>query len=171
MQDLRTPTDKLQGAAASLLNGLVVLEAFSVAQRPLLGVTEISELVGLHTSTVSRMLTGSTEAGCVQRDDDTGSQHQVKHSTAIGTRDNEFTRSSVRVFLAELPPAEVDRLLADRTVLQKGYRCLKDPAHEQLSGINRGDGPSGVISPHVSASGRPAQADGYFRGGTLYGLD
>lgn len=71
MTEERTRTEK-QGAAASLLNGLTVLEAFSVSDRPLLGVTEISELVGLHKSTVSRMLAGLTEAGYVQRDSDTG---------------------------------------------------------------------------------------------------
>lgn len=64
--------EKTQGAAASLLNGLAVLEAFSATSRPLLGVTEISEIVGLHKSTVSRMLTGLTEAGYVQRDEETG---------------------------------------------------------------------------------------------------
>src|SRR5699024_5800918 len=37
-----------------------------------LGVTEISAAVGLHKSTVSRMLTGLTEAGFVQRDADSG---------------------------------------------------------------------------------------------------
>lgn len=56
-----------QGAAASLLNGLTVLEAFTTAH-PALGVTEISERVGLHKSTVSRMLQGLAEAGYVQRD-------------------------------------------------------------------------------------------------------
>ena len=72
MLDPQTTTDKPQGAAASLLNGLTVLEAFSVAKRSLLGVTEISELVGLHKSTVSRMLSGLDEAGYVQRDEETG---------------------------------------------------------------------------------------------------
>jgi len=190
MLDPQTTIDKPQGAAASLLNGLAVLEAFSVAQRSLLGVTEISELVGLHKSTVSRMLTGLTEAGYVQRDDNTGryrlglgmiglagpllaeldvrraalphleeltqatgetaaiavwngtnaivveqtaSPHQVKHSAAIGTRYNKFASSSVRVFLAELPPEEVDRLLAGGTVLRDGYRGLEDPVRDQLA--------------------------------------
>ena len=196
MLDPQTTTDKPQGAAASLLNGLTVLEAFSVAKRSLLGVTEISELVGLHKSTVSRMLSGLDEAGYVQRDEETGryrlglgmiglagpllaelsvrraalphleeltqatgetaaiavwngsnaivveqtaSTHQVKHSAAIGTRYNKFASSSVRVFLAELPPEETDRLLADRTVLREGYLGLEDPAHEQLVGV-RDDG-------------------------------
>ena len=196
MLESQTNADKPQGAAASLLNGLTVLEAFSVAKRSLLGVTEISELVGLHKSTVSRMLTGLDEAGYVQRDEETGryrlglgmiglagpllaelsvrraalphleeltqatgetaaiavwngsnaivveqtaSTHQVKHSAAIGTRYNKFASSSVRVFLAELPPEETDRLLADRTVLREGYLGLEDPAHEQLVGV-RDDG-------------------------------
>lgn len=60
-----------QGAAASLLNGLNVLEAFTPAH-PVLGVTEISERVGLHKSTVSRILQGFAEAGYVQRDEATG---------------------------------------------------------------------------------------------------
>lgn len=65
------PAPAPQGAAASLLNGLNVLEAFTPAH-PVLGVTEISERVGLHKSTVSRMLQGFAEAGYVQRDETTG---------------------------------------------------------------------------------------------------
>lgn len=170
--------EKPQGAAASLLNGLSVLEAFSATTRPLLGVTEISEIVGLHKSTVSRMLAGLTEAGYVQRDLDSGryrlglgmiglagpllseldvrraalphleeltqstgetaalavwngtaaivveqvaSPHQVKHSASIGTRYAKFASSSVRVFLAELPASEVDRLLRSGSVEREGY--------------------------------------------------
>lgn len=192
MPDPQTTADKPQGAAASLLNGLAVLKAFSVAQRSLLGVTEISELVCLHKSTVSRMLTGLTEAGYVQRDDDTGryrlglgmiglagpllaeldvrraalpnleeltevtgetaaiavwngtnavvveqtaSPHQVKHSASIGTRYNKFASSSVRVFLAELPPEEVARLLLGGIILRDSCRGLDDPAHEHLAGV------------------------------------
>lgn len=60
-----------QGAAASLLNGLGVLEAFSI-EKPVLGVTEIALRVGLHKSTVSRILAGLEKAGYVQRDDETG---------------------------------------------------------------------------------------------------
>lgn len=56
-----------QGAPAALLNGLSILESFSI-RRPVLGVTEISELVGLHKSTVSRMLNGLAELGYVQRE-------------------------------------------------------------------------------------------------------
>lgn len=63
----RSSADR-QGAAASLLNGLTVLEAFSRSSTPTLGVTEIADLVGLHKSTVSRMLAGLTEAGYVQRE-------------------------------------------------------------------------------------------------------
>ncbi|NVM96962.1 IclR family transcriptional regulator [Arthrobacter sp. AETb3-4] len=67
----RQDEGQVQGAAASLLNGLAVLEAFSV-QKPVLGVTEVAQLVGLHKSTVSRILGGLTEAGYVQRDEETG---------------------------------------------------------------------------------------------------
>jgi DNA-binding IclR family transcriptional regulator len=67
----RQDNGQVQGAAASLLNGLAVLEAFSV-QKPVLGVTEVAQRVGLHKSTVSRILGGLTEAGYVQRDEETG---------------------------------------------------------------------------------------------------
>lgn len=193
MPDVQGKGDKPQGAAASLLNGLAVLEAFSATSRPLLGVTEISEAVGLHKSTVSRMLTGLTESGYVQRDVSTGryrlglgmiglagpllaeldvrraamphleeltegtgetaavavwngtnaivveqtaSPHQVKHSASIGTRYNKFASSSVRVFLAELPPEEVGRLLSGGIILQDGYTGLADPVHAQLRTIH-----------------------------------
>lgn len=60
-----------QGAAASLLNGLRVLEAFGMAT-PSLGVTEVAHRVGLHKSTVSRILSGLAQTGYVERDDATG---------------------------------------------------------------------------------------------------
>jgi DNA-binding IclR family transcriptional regulator len=184
--------ERPQGAAASLLNGLAVLEAFSATPRQLLGVTEISEIVGLHKSTVSRMLAGLTEAGYVQRDLDSGryrlglgmiglagpmlseldvrraalphleeitrstgetaalavwngstaivveqvaSPHQVKHSANIGTRYGKFASSSVRVFLAELPAAEVDRLLSTGAVEREGYAGPEDPAYRHLEAV------------------------------------
>lgn len=58
--------DRPQGAAASLLNGLAVLESFTIAA-PVLGVTEIAARVKLHKSTVSRILSGLAEAGYVER--------------------------------------------------------------------------------------------------------
>lgn len=61
------PARQPQGAPAALLNGLAILEAFSI-RRPALGVTEIAEIVGLHKSTVSRMLNGLAELGYVQRE-------------------------------------------------------------------------------------------------------
>ncbi|WP_430297136.1 IclR family transcriptional regulator [Sinomonas sp. B1-1] len=67
----RTSDEAPQGAAASLLNGLGVLEAFSI-EKPVLGVTEIAQRVGLHKSTVSRILAGLAEAGYVQRDEASG---------------------------------------------------------------------------------------------------
>ncbi|WP_247048904.1 IclR family transcriptional regulator [Arthrobacter rhizosphaerae] len=67
----RREDEPRQGAAASLLNGLSVLEAFSIG-KPVLGVTEIAQTVNLHKSTVSRILTGLTNAGYVERDEETG---------------------------------------------------------------------------------------------------
>lgn len=72
MTQERTTAQEKQGAAASLLNGFAVLEALATSSRPQLGVTEISAIVDLHKSTVSRMLTGLAEAGYVERDESTG---------------------------------------------------------------------------------------------------
>ena len=60
-----------QGAPAALLNGLAILESFSAAS-PSLTVTQIAEKVGLHKSTVSRVLQGLAEAGYVVRDSRSG---------------------------------------------------------------------------------------------------
>ncbi|UOT02491.1 IclR family transcriptional regulator [Rhodococcus opacus] len=54
-----------------LLNGLRVLESFSIAE-PVLGVTEIARKVDLHKSSVSRMLATLEKAGYVERDEGTG---------------------------------------------------------------------------------------------------
>ncbi|MEO6825770.1 MAG: IclR family transcriptional regulator [Microbacteriaceae bacterium] len=67
----KTKSDAPQGAAASLLNGLSVLEAFSI-ETPVLSVTEISRRVQLHKSTVSRILNGLAKAGYVQREESSG---------------------------------------------------------------------------------------------------
>lgn len=57
--------------ASSMMNGFRVIEAFSI-ERPVLGVTEIAEAIGMHKSTVSRTLNTLREAGYVERDPDTG---------------------------------------------------------------------------------------------------
>lgn len=59
------------GSASALLRGLRVLEAFSI-DKPLLGVTEIAQHVGLHKSTVSRILVTLEQGGYVERDADSG---------------------------------------------------------------------------------------------------
>ena len=159
-----------RASASVLLNGLGVLEAFSIAD-PVLGVSEIARRVGLHKSTVSRILSTLEQAGYVEREDGGGrfrlglglialagplladldvrrvaqrslaqltertgetsalmvwngtesvvveqvqSPKQVKHTAAIGTRYDTYESASVKVFLAELPDAEVDRLFARR---------------------------------------------------------
>lgn len=56
-----------QRSASVLLNGLRILEAFTVAE-PALGVTEIARRVGQHKSTVSRILSSLESAGYVTRD-------------------------------------------------------------------------------------------------------
>ncbi len=159
-----------RGSASVLLNGLHVLEAFSIDQ-PVLGVTEIARRVNLHKSTVSRILATLEQAGYVEREDAGGrfrlglglialagplladldvrrvaqaslrqlaertgettalmvwnghesvvveqvpSPKQVKHTATIGTRYDTYESSSVKVFLADLPVAEVDRLFERR---------------------------------------------------------
>lgn len=159
-----------RGSASVLLNGLHVLEAFSIDQ-PVLGVTEIARRVSLHKSTVSRILATLEQAGYVEREDAGGrfrlglglialagplladldvrrvaqsslrqltertgetsalmvwngheavvveqvpSPKQVKHTATIGTRYDTYESSSVKVFLADLPLAEVDRLFERR---------------------------------------------------------
>ena len=155
-----------------LLNGLKVLETFSIDE-PLLGVTEIAGRVGMHKSSVSRILAVLEQVHYVERDPESGrfrlglgviglagplladldvrraahpalerlsqrtgetaallvwngsesvvveqvaSTHQVKHTSAIGTRYDSADSASVQVFLAALPPGEVLRLF-DRRVL------------------------------------------------------
>ncbi|MFC9773339.1 MULTISPECIES: IclR family transcriptional regulator [unclassified Pseudarthrobacter] len=189
----RQENSQVQGAAASLLNGLAVLEAFSV-QRPLLGVTEVAQRVGLHKSTVSRILAGLTEAGYVQRDEETGryrlglgllalagpllaeldvrraalpyleqltenthetsaisvwngheaivveqvaSPHQVKHTATIGTRYNKFESSSVRVFMAAMPPALSAELLESGQIQHTAGDGLPSDHSEHLQEVAR----------------------------------
>ncbi|BBX35860.1 IclR family transcriptional regulator [Mycolicibacterium mageritense DSM 44476 = CIP 104973] len=58
-------------SASVLLNGLRVLESFSITE-PVLGVTEIARKVDLHKSSVSRILATLEKAGYVERDNSTG---------------------------------------------------------------------------------------------------
>ena len=58
-------------SASVLLNGLRVLESFSVTE-PVLGVNEIARRVDLHKSSVSRILATLEKAGYVERDDSSG---------------------------------------------------------------------------------------------------
>lgn len=58
-------------SASVLLNGLRVLESFSLSE-PVLGVTEIARKVDLHKSSVSRILATLEKAGYVERDAGTG---------------------------------------------------------------------------------------------------
>ena len=60
-----------RGPLNSLLNGVRVLEAFSVAE-PLLGVSEVARRVKLHKSTVSRVLSTLEQVDLVERDEQSG---------------------------------------------------------------------------------------------------
>lgn len=60
-----------RGPLHSLLNGVHVLEAFSVAE-PLLGVSEVARRVRLHKSTVSRVLATLEQVDLVERDEQSG---------------------------------------------------------------------------------------------------
>lgn len=60
-----------RGPLHSLLNGIRVLEAFSVAD-PVLGVNEIARRVDLHKSTASRVLATLQQADLVERDEQSG---------------------------------------------------------------------------------------------------
>lgn len=187
----RQTPEQRQGAAASLFNGLAVLQAFTI-EAPALGVTQIAAKVGLHKSTVSRILSGLAEAGFVEREPESAryrlglgvialsapllaeldvrraalpyledlmertaetaaisvwngteavvveqvaSPHQVKHSASIGTRYPKFESSSVRVFLAELPPDHVEQLLQSGRIPRGGSRELAGPVSPQLARI------------------------------------
>lgn len=64
--------DRMEGAAlpSSLLNGFRILECFTVSE-PDLGVTEVSRILCMHKSTVSRMMNGLQSIGYLQRDEQT----------------------------------------------------------------------------------------------------
>src|SRR5699024_2451406 len=64
-----------QRARAALSNGLSTLHSCCI-ERPSPGVTGISEIVGLHKSTVSRMLNGLAELGYVRREQ-TGGRYRL----------------------------------------------------------------------------------------------
>lgn len=69
---MSSPTDEGNGEArgiAALNNGIAVLRAFS-AEDPVLGVSEIAAKVGLHKSTVSRILATLEVQDLVERDSD-----------------------------------------------------------------------------------------------------
>src|SRR3954451_3022163 len=56
--------------ASVIVNAIAVLRSFT-ADEPLLGVTEIANRVGLHKSTVSRILATFEQENLVERDEDT----------------------------------------------------------------------------------------------------
>ncbi len=181
-----SPDDARAGTSV-LLNGLKVLESFSV-EEPLLGVTEIAGRIGMHKSSVSRMLAVLELGHYVERDPESGrfrlglgviglagplladldvrraahpalerlskrtgetaallvwngsetvvveqvaSTHQVKHTSAIGTRYDSVDSASVQVFLAALPQGEMLRLF-DRRVLTGAHDPESIAEYQQI---------------------------------------
>ncbi len=173
--ETRTGTSALQ-------NGIQVLKAFS-REEPVLGVTEISRRVGLHKSTVSRILATLEVNALVERQPTSGrfrlgvgvielaspmlanldvrrvarpfleeltratgettgllvwsqgaavsveqvaSPRKVKHTIPLGTQFREHVSASVKVFLAEAPPEEVQQLI-DQGLPQYTDRSVVDP--------------------------------------------
>ncbi len=176
---LDAPDDR--GRLGPLLNGLSVLKTFTIDE-PLLGVTEIAARVGLHKSTVSRILAALEQEGFVERDhtsrrfrlgmgvialagplladlevrhvgyptlqeltartgetsalmiwneqeaicvDQVPSPHQIKHSTAIGTRYSTGASACVRVLTAALPRPRVAALISSGTLTGPGTSSVE----------------------------------------------
>lgn len=67
-QDDTAPDSSETRGVSVLLNGIAVLGSFT-SEEPLLGVTEIATRVGLHKSTVSRILATLEQADLVERDE------------------------------------------------------------------------------------------------------
>jgi DNA-binding IclR family transcriptional regulator len=70
-KDDTDPAGGKRGSASVLLNGLHVLEAFSIDE-PVLGVTDIARKANQHKSTVSRILGTLERAGYVEREEGNG---------------------------------------------------------------------------------------------------
>ena len=194
-----------------LLNGLRVLESFSISE-PVLGVTEIARKVDLHKSSVSRILATLEKAGYVERDDGSGrfrlglglialagpllanldvrrvaapelaeltrrtgetsalmvwnghesvvveqlpSPKQVKHTATVGTRFDTYQSSSVQVFLAEMPPVEVQRLFERRLLIGPDQDAIDAYLDELRAARGRGyainDGRTSIEEIGISA--------------------
>lgn len=173
--DARTGTSALQ-------NGIQVLKTFS-REEPVLGVTEISRRVGLHKSTVSRILATLEEDALVERHPTSGrfrlgvgvielaapmlanldvrrvarpfleeltrateettgllvwsggaavsveqvaSPKKVKHTIPLGTQFREHVSASVKVFLADAPPEQIQRRI-DRGLPRYTDRSIVGP--------------------------------------------
>ncbi len=177
--------------SSALLHGIRVLQAFS-REEPILGVSEIARRVGLHKSTVSRILATLEQANLVERHPTSGrfrlgvgvialagpmlanldvrrvarpfledltrrtgettglfvwsegaaisveqvaSPRSVKHTTPLGTQFREHASASVKVFMADAPPEEVQRLIG-RGLKRYSEHTVVDP-EEYLAVLQR----------------------------------
>ena len=176
---------------SALQNGIQVLKTFS-REEPVLGVTEISRRVGLHKSTVSRILATLEENAIVERHPTSGrfrlgvgvielaspmlanldvrrvarpfleeltqatgettglvvwsqgaavsveqvaSLRRVKHTIPLGTQFRGHANASVKVFLAEASPEEIQQII-DGGLKRYTERTVIDPG-EYLKNLQR----------------------------------
>ncbi len=100
----------------------------------------------------SLMVWARDEVVCVEQ---VPSDQPIKHTTAIGTTYRTTASSSVRVFLSELPPGQVQELVESGTVVLQGHcslsALLEDLAqvHAREVAVNDGDtepGEAGVCA-------------------------
>jgi DNA-binding IclR family transcriptional regulator len=176
---------------SALQNGIQVLQTFT-REEPILGVSEIARRVGLHKSTVSRILATLEEATLVERHPTSGrfrlgvgvialaspmlanldlrrvarpflegltrttrettgiviwsegaalsveqiaSPQRVKHTLPLGTQFREHASASVKVFLAESSPEEVQKVL-DQGLKRYSDHTVGDP-DEYLEDLQR----------------------------------
>lgn len=89
----------------------------------------------------SLMVCSRDEVVCVEQ---VPSIQTIKHTTPIGTTYRTTASSSVRIFLADLPPARVEKLVAAGTFTLQGHPSLRslyeDLAQVRARGIAVNDG-------------------------------
>ncbi|MFF4788205.1 IclR family transcriptional regulator [Streptomyces sp. NPDC001276] len=97
----------------------------------------LRELTRRTGETSALMLWNGSEAVCVEQ---VPSPHEVKHTTALGTRYHTAASSSVRVFLAQLPDGTVRALLTSGTLVLPGLDETTVEAYLSQLDAMRGQG-------------------------------
>lgn len=101
----------------------------------------LADLAARTRESCSLMVWVRDEAVCVEQ---VPSVRPIKHTTAIGTTYRTTASSSVRIFLSELPPEEVEGLVQTSTVALQGHASLsaldEDLAQVRTAGVAVNDG-------------------------------